>query len=401
MPKAKLTTKGAIDALTLPDGKLQEHWWCTDLRGFGVVVGKLNKTFVVQRDVKGRSRRVSIGRYGEITVHEARRRAEEVMGEMRAGVDPLAQRRAAAANNMTLEEAWKLYKEGHLEAKERSPRTVSDYEANLNRYLSDWLKRPLVEITRTAAHARHRKISKENGKAAANHAMVTLRAIWRRVRKQYPALDAPPTENVDFNKTHPRTAVIPYDKLPEWWEGVQKIENPIRRDLYIWLLFTGTRSEEARSMRWDQVDLKAGTVDFPVTKTEPFTLPLSNFLVKLLKERRACKTTAALFKDSEFVFPAKSKTGYVAEAKLNGKKEADLFPCRWTPHTLRHTFITLAENKVGIHPKHIRLLVNHVASGNGDAHADYNHPELSDLKRSQQAITDVLRKATMRKQKAK
>lgn len=400
MAKVKLTTKGAVEALTLPDGKIQELYWCTDLRGFGVVVGRRTKTFVVQRDVKGKSPRMKIGRYGEITLHEARKQAEEAMGVMRSGVDPVAQRRAAAANNMTLREAWELYK-GHLEAKERSPRTVADYEANLNRYMSDWLKRPLVEITREGAHARHRKITKENGKTAANHAMVTLRAIWRRVGKQYPALEAPPTENVDFNKERPRKDVVPFDKLADWWKGVQGIENPIRRDLYVWLLFTGTRSEEARSMRWDQVDLQAGTVDFPITKTDPFTLPLSTFLVTLLKQRRACETSAKLFgKDCDFVFPANSKTGYVAEAKLNAK-EASLFPCRWTPHTLRHTFITLAENKVGIHPKHIRLLVNHAASGNGDAHADYNHPELSDLKRSQQAVTDVLSKAIMRVRKAK
>ncbi|RVA73508.1 DUF4102 domain-containing protein, partial [Mesorhizobium sp. M7A.F.Ca.US.006.04.2.1] len=108
MPKAKLTTKGDIDSLPLvPTG--QEHWWCTDLRGFGVVVGARTKTFVVQRDVRGKSRRVSIGRYGDITLQQARKRAEELMGEMRGGVDPLAERRAAAANNMTLLEAWELY----------------------------------------------------------------------------------------------------------------------------------------------------------------------------------------------------------------------------------------------------------------------------------------------------
>ncbi|RUX70688.1 DUF4102 domain-containing protein [Mesorhizobium sp. M7A.F.Ca.US.005.03.1.1] len=391
MPKAKLTTKGDIDSLPLvPTG--QEHWWCTDLRGFGVVVGARTKTFVVQRDVRGKSRRVSIGRYGDITLQQARKRAEELMGEMRGGVDPLAERRAAAANNMTLLEAWELYK-GHLDAKERSPKTGDEYWKNLNRYCSDWLNRPLAEISREAANARHRLIGKQNGKYAANATMVALRAIWRRVQRQHPALGAPPTENVDFFEEKPRKTVITYDMLPDWWLGANSIDNPIRRDLYIWLLFTGTRSEEARSIRWAQVDLDTGTLHFPITKTEAFTLPLSDFLIGLLRSRKACEFTIAQFgSDCEFVFPASSKTGFIAEPKLN-EKEVERFPCEWTPHTLRHTFVTMAENKVAISETHRRLLVNHAIPKSGDAHAGYNHPELDDLRRSQQAVTNAFKAA--------
>lgn len=400
MPTCKLTTKGAVDALSLPHGKVQELYWCTDLTGFGVVVGKRTKTFVVQRPAgKGRNPRVTIGRYGTITLHDARKQAEEIIGVIRGGVDPNEKRRAAAADNMTLREAWNLYKE-HLDAKERSPRTGDEYWKNLKRYCADWLDRPLVEITRDAARKRHLKIGKENGKSAANATMVALRAIWRRVRRQHPALDAPPTDNVDLYKTQNRKEVIPYDKLPDWWAGVQSIQNPVRRDLYIWLLFTGTRSEEARTLRWDQVDLKAGTVHFPVTKTGAFTLPLSDRLVELLEARRNCKTTAIIFGDEKqqikrdtFVFPAlRSKSGHIEEAKLN-EDEVELFPCKWTPHVLRHTYITLAANKVGISDTHRRLLVNHAVPQSGDAHLGYNHPEIDDLRRSQQAVTDAFWRA--------
>ncbi|MER8941261.1 integrase family protein [Mesorhizobium sp. M0915] len=394
MPKLKLTTKGAIDALPPPE-KAQEHYWCTDLRGFGVVVGAKNKTFVVQRDVNGKSRRVAIGRHGDITLDQARKKAEQLMGQMRGGVDPTGERRAAAANNMTLRDSLEKY-ERYLAAKERSPKTGAEYRANLQRYCKDWLDRPMVEITRDSANARHHLIGAKNGKHAANATMRALRAIWRRVGKQYPALDVPPTVNVDFYPEHARTAVIPYAQLPDWWAGVHSIKNPIRRDLYIWFLFTGTRREESSSLRWSQVDLDAGTVHFPRTKTDPFTLPLSDFLIDLLRGRRACESTLAQFgADCEFVFPTRTRTGkigHVSEPKLN-ENEVALFPCTWTPHTLRHTFVSIAENKVSIPATHGRLLVNHALAKSGDAHSGYNHPDLDDLKRSQQLVTNALRTA--------
>ncbi|RWA85909.1 integrase family protein [Mesorhizobium sp.] len=394
MPKAKLTTKGAIDALPSPT-KAQEHWWCTSLRGFGVVVGAKNKTFVVQRDVKGKSRRVAIGRYGDITLDQARKKAEQLMGQMRGGIDPTGERRAAAANHMTLRDALEKY-ERYLVAKERSPRTGAGYRADLQRYCSDWLDRPMAEITRTDANARHHLIGGKHGKSAANATMRALRAIWRRMGKEYPALDVPPTVNVDFYPEHARTAVIPYVQLPDWWAGVHQIQNPIRRDLYIWFLFTGTRREESASLRWSQVDLGAGLVHFPRTKTDPFTLPLSDFLLALLHGRRSCESTLAQFGAAcEFVFPAwtrAGKIGHVAEPKLN-EKEVALFPCAWTPHTLRHTFVSIAENKVAIPATHGRLLVNHALPKSGDAHAGYNHPDFDDLKRSQQMVTNALKAA--------
>jgi len=149
MPKVKLTTKTAVEVLAHP-AEGQIVYWDTDLRGFGVLVGVRNKSFVMQRVVKGRSRRINLGRYGEISLHAARKEAERLAGVMRSGTDPVEETRKATADNMTLREAWTLY-EAHLVAKERSQRTRDDYWKSLQRYCSDWFDRPLVEIT---THAR-------------------------------------------------------------------------------------------------------------------------------------------------------------------------------------------------------------------------------------------------------
>jgi integrase len=400
MARTKLTTKRAIDALPHPQTG-QTLWWDTELPGFGVVVGIRNKTFVIQRDVKGRSRRIAVGRYGDISLHAARKKAEQLAGQMRGGIDPVEEQHKATADNMTLREAWGLY-EAYLTAMERSHRTRDGYWKSIERYCSDWIDRPLVEITTDAAHTRHVRIGTNHGKHAANATMRALRAIWRRAQRQHRGLGEPPTINVDFYPEKSREAIIRVEDFPKWWAGVQQIENPVRRDLYIWLFFTGCRRGESESLRWEQLDFKARSVHFPKTKTTWFEFPLSDFLVNLLKARRNDIDTRTIFGDDcPWVFPAFSKTGHVTEPQLNAM-ERRLFPLpwlpekrkyaamAWSPHTLRHTWITNSEEKISMPFGHSRLLTNHAVARSGDAHKAYIHPELQDLRKSQQKMSKFL-----------
>src|SRR5262249_17390260 len=66
-------TKRAVDALETPK-KGQTFLWDGELRGFGVrAIPSGLKTFVLQyRNAEGRSRRIAIGRYGVLTVEQAR-----------------------------------------------------------------------------------------------------------------------------------------------------------------------------------------------------------------------------------------------------------------------------------------------------------------------------------------
>lgn len=70
-------TKRAVDALAKP-AEGQDFLWDGEIRGFGVrVVPSGLKTFVVQyRNAEGKSRRIKIGRFGIMTVEEARELAK-------------------------------------------------------------------------------------------------------------------------------------------------------------------------------------------------------------------------------------------------------------------------------------------------------------------------------------
>src|SRR5947207_15295425 len=93
-------TKSLIDALPIPTvgesgsaGYLM--YWDALVTGFGVLVRPSGlKTFVlVYRNPQGRVRRLTIGRYGRITVDQAREAAKYNNGKADLGGDPVADRK--------------------------------------------------------------------------------------------------------------------------------------------------------------------------------------------------------------------------------------------------------------------------------------------------------------------
>ena len=157
------------------------------------------------------------------------------------------------------------------------------------------------------------------------------------------------------------------------------------------------------SMAVKNIDLKKGVVRYPTTKSKAFEMPLSDFQVGLL-ERRIEQNAEEFGADCPWLFPSvTSESGHLEEEKLIAS-EPKLFKEHWSPHTLRHSWITNADQKVKISDAHQRALTNHKRrrSNNSDAHAGYIHPDLDDLRVSQQRMTDYLLtqvKPTPRKRK--
>ena len=132
MPSAKLT-KGFVDTAKPLHGKPQALFWDTDLKGFGLLVGRSAKSFVVQRSG---GRRRTIGRYPVITVAQARQRALEVLAAIGNGTAD------EGLPEITLIQAGDLHRKRMIR-KGCAERSLEDINYRLNRYLADWLDRPL------------------------------------------------------------------------------------------------------------------------------------------------------------------------------------------------------------------------------------------------------------------
>lgn len=80
-----------------------------DLRGFGVRTKPSgSKTYLVQYEMDGRTRRISIGAHGTLTPAEARQKAAVLLGKVKGGEDP-AEDRDSQRRAMTVQQLCDAY----------------------------------------------------------------------------------------------------------------------------------------------------------------------------------------------------------------------------------------------------------------------------------------------------
>lgn len=389
-------TKSVIDKLEAIPGKDQSFYRDETLKGFALrITSSGMKSFVVETRINGKVKRVTIGKYGNITAEEARKQAKSLLGSVARGDDPLAEKKTKKVNAMTLTQVLNDYLKARKDLK---PRTLNDYHSVLHEVVPDWLDKPVTKITREMIAKRHAQHGVTNSKARSNNAMRVLRAIFNFAMYEYQTGDGQPIIVVNpvkylshtrgwFRVDRKQTVIKPH-QLADWYKGVmQLVEGEAYRNALLWhdyfllLLFTGMRKTEAGSLRWEDIDLKSKTMTLQDTKNrEVHILPMSDFIYDLLERRSRQKT-------SEFIFPADSKTGYIYEPKKAVLKVVELSGVPFTLHDLRRTFATIAES-LDLPAYALKRLLNHKMSN--DVTAGYIMRDAERLRKPMQQITDFL-----------
>ena len=358
-------TKRTVDAFQ----PAERPWiaWDDKLTGFGVRIHPSGtKAFIVNYRTgdggrKAPNKRVVIGRYGPITADRARKMAHEVLGKVAGGDDPAGDR-AEARGMPTLDDTFEQYMAANPN---RSKRTNELYRYEANRYLGDWLTRPLDAISRADVEARFNSITADHGWSAANRAMSLLRSIYRRPCVDHDGLRNP----VDlwlagggkFHRKARRKISAPAEVLPCWRAGIEaEVNNPAIRDALWFGLYTGMRRDEVLTLRWERVDMDALTFRVEETKTGvPLELPITEQLVAILERRRTA--TADLPEGGrEWVFPSPtSATGHVQDPHHLYARISKAGGAKFWFHGLRNSFITVAERELMLPPSLTKRLVNH------------------------------------------
>lgn len=388
-------SKSFIDKIEPPPRKpngdhVQAFYRDSTLPGFGLrVYSGGSKTFIVEKRINNRVKRISLGRYGPLTCEQARKQAFKVLGEIAIGNDPIADKKERVAKEVTLKEAFEDYL---LARKDLKPTTLHDYRRGVEGALGDWQGKRLADISKDMVETRHRKLGSRSP-ARANNTMRVLRAIFNFARDKYEGtqgdslFQANPVDRISRNrgwyKVERRRTLIKPEDLKPWYEATFQLNRESTRDYLHFLLFTGLRRSEAASLRWDQVDLNDKSFLITDTKNrEPHTLPLSDFLFELLSQRHQSN-----FEKSPWVFPSSLNDGHLKDPKTAMARVTELSEVTFTLHDLRRTFITIAES-LDIPGYALKRLINHKDSN--DVTAGYVVSNLNRLREPMQKITDFL-----------
>lgn len=370
----------------------QKLYFDSEVRGFGVIVtrndrsGVPTRTFFVQREVNGRSRRVTIGRLGDLKLAQARRRAQEIIPEMLKGVDPNAEKRRARARGVTLGDAADDFrsKPAKRSREAKAALTLKNHDRFLDA-LKDWQKRPLAEISRAEVLARHKRLTSSLGPVGANNVMRWFRSVYNAAMIVYETLPPNPCIVLGdrWNKERRKRSPIPWERLADWsaWVEIElRSRNPVRADLMLFILFTGLRSTDAATVRWEDVNLGQRMLHRPIPKggaDRAFDVPFGDAVAAIF-ERRNDENAKLYGNACRWVFPAFARTGgvtHVSELKEEGQP---------SPHRLRDTFATAAHES-GVALLDTKKLMNHQLPS-GDVTEGYMRPALEHLRLQHEKI---------------
>jgi integrase len=397
------------------------------LTGFGLRVRDKTKTYIYRAKQSGTHRvvLVTIGRHGDkfgnngetLTLARAREEAAKLRGQLLSGVNPNDEQRKAIKLEQSIKDAEEAQKklrtltlrkafEDYVHDKQIKKSTAYVYKCDLFKCLADWLDEPICGITRDMVTERFDNISrKQNHKGQANHVMRILRAILNYAASTYedhegkPLIAVNPVRRLSqlkkWNKLPRRQDVISDANLPAWFGAIQSLNQEIVRDYLLLMIFTGLRAQEAARLKWENVDFKNDMFTVKDTKNgTDHTLPMTATLKSMLKIRWASRK-------NKYVFPGQVEHKHLVDIRYHIKEVEKQSKVKFTPHTLRRTFTTIAGRLL---PEYtVKRLTNHI--NGADTTQGYVVIEVEKLREPMDIIDEhiqvnaALKKPAQRKEK--
>lgn len=302
-------SKSRVEALHAVGAK-PAFLWDNELRGFGIKVTPAGrKVYLVQYRLGGRggrAQRLTLGTHGTITPDQARQKAKQVLGRIADGVDVAAEKRTQKQIDRsapTIEELAADFIDILVKAK-RKPSTRAEYERLLDKLVLPMLGRKLVrDVTHGDVERWH--LGLKATPTQGNRALAVLSTLFSwAIRGGYRADRQNPCAGIEKFKEEPRkrylserelaalgaalreaeTIGIDWDvdeTIPTAKHLPKKIENrrtkidPFAAAAIRLFVLTGARLGEILTLKWEYLDLDAGVLRLPDSKTGAKILTLN------------------------------------------------------------------------------------------------------------------------------
>ena len=309
------------------------------VKGFGARVTAAGaRSFILgYRTRTGQQRRYTIGSFPDWQTTAAREEAKRLKREIDSGSDPLAEIAEQKAAP-TVDDLIERVTEEHLPRKK--PHTQAQYLRMFRLHIRPALGRLKVAEVRFAdTDSLHRRITRNSGPAVANRCMALLSRCFTLAIK-WEWRETNPVKGIERNVEVPRKRYLSADELKRLIDILDRDSDQQAADILRLLLLTGARKSEVLAMKWEDVDLRAGTWSKTAHLTKQkrdHVTPLSGPAIELLTALRRRTNSPT------WVFPANgpnpSKCGHrvmIWQSWLAIRKAAGITNLRI--HDLRHSF---------------------------------------------------------------
>ena len=449
-------SKSLIDKLPFAAEGKQATVHDKHLPGFALRIGATAKTFIVYKRLSsGTPKRVTLGRYGHLTIEQARILAQQELAKLTQGIDPNAikrqkRERARQEEVVSVETlGWLLdtYEQEQLRGhKGGQPSTLRDLQL-LRDYmgerkitllrevvrkdkvakqtthwiedkeilLPDWLQRPYRSITREEvlqrfdyyAVAKPRRVPKGELRPIQRTHQLVFKFLSTAFNLILPRAELILTNPCDvlsaykrWKSSNVRTRRVLFEKKEgaNWFNAVVDYanQNPVGSDYILFSLLQAGRSDELANITWEKVDFELKQITYKDTKNgADYNFPLTKMALEVLARRKKARI-------NEFVFgsPDSKKHGFVTKsAKHHFEIIAQKCNILVSHHDLRRTWTTTASQHPTITKPTIDFCLKHAVKG---VDKSYYQPELGTMLKALQTVEDYfLEQAAKHREPAK
>ncbi|MBF0383471.1 MAG: site-specific integrase [Magnetococcales bacterium] len=226
--------------------------WDDVLPGFGVrILPTGKKSFVLSYRHAGRKRLITLGKYGVLTLEQARAKAKKELGAVLEGEDPLEERQKEVRGS-TMGDLCREYWDRHGSQKKTSRNDRRRIDKII---LPRWKNIQINAITRSDIALLHHEYGKQ-APYEANLLLAQLRIMFNKALEWGMSEHSMPNPCNGIKK-HPeekRDRWVSPEELPKLAEAIDQEQNIYARAALWMYLLTGLRKGELLAARWDDVD---------------------------------------------------------------------------------------------------------------------------------------------------
>ena len=375
---AKVLTRLIVERFKPPKKGRVVHWDAL-MPGFGLRISdKGARSWVAMYRVNCKSVMQTLGTLALMPkVDDARQRAREAIITARSGINPVEEKRAAEAGQVTFGAVADRWMREYVE-RNCSESLIRERRRTLGRdILPRWGERRALEITKSDVNDlldakadrrdRARKGRTDGASVQSNRTFSLLTTLFNWA-VSHDLVETNPTAGVRRRvKEVPRDRLLDDDELVRFWGACDAMGLPFG-PLFQLLLLTAQRRGEVGGMRRSELDLEKRMWTVPGSRTKnrkPHSVHLSDLAIEIIERLPQIGDSDLVFTTNETT-PVSGFSG--AKTRLDQLMDD---PPEWILHDLRRT-ATSGMARLGVAPHVVDKILNHTAGTIRGVAAVYN-----------------------------